>query len=298
MLSSYGESEVMFSSRRVGRVRLKSISSRPALAPRLAWNFGFQLHDVASDSTSDQAIIGYQLTDLSGDISLGKHGPHFASLEWSGRRGRIKSSNYGSERDVRMVSDLDWSTLEGLERLRQGDSLELSVSLWPRIEHEGSVLDADIREFQCQIPRESWLPVLEKLRGDRVELLEIPLPTAVTEQFRGTLAELREARRQIDFGEYATAIVRCRKAAEILASVTRLESEDADSVGEILEPFVGPERAKVYAGILSRVKRLGNVELHDVVDRAYSRSEALFAVRTLELLTYLCGSILNGAASE
>lgn len=83
----------------------------------------------------------------------------------------------------------------------------------------------------------------------------------------------------------------------MLAKLTRLENEEAEGVREVLQPFVGEERSKAYSDVLAAVKRLGNVELHAEVEHAYSRSEALFAIRTLESLLELFGSTLSRSRS-
>lgn len=295
MQSSYGETDIVHSSRHIGRIRLKSVSALPALGPRLGFSLGFQLHDQAEHPSGREAIVDYRLTDLNGDVRLKESGPYVGSLEWSGRRGHVRSSNYGHEDDLQLICELDWQRLEALERHRTGKQLELWFSLWPRLENRGLLLEVDVRPLRAQLPLEAWIPVLENLRHARIEVLEVAIPAAFADQFRACLAELSEARRQVDFGEYASAIVRCRKAAEMLAKLARRKDSEADGVKEVLEAFVGAERAAVYTDVLREVKKLGNVELHAVVEHGYSRSEALFAIRTLESLTELFGSILTGS---
>jgi hypothetical protein len=292
-VSSYGEADLIHVSHLIGRVRLKYVTALPALGPRLGFTLGIQLHDQAAEPPASNELVDFRLTDLNGDARLNEHGPFVGSLLWSGKRGQVRSSNYGHESDVELTCELDWHRLEALERRRQGKQLELWLALWPRLEMDTRLIDVAIRSFPVRIPAEAWVAVLEQLRGDKIEILEVSIPAAALQQFRGSLAELTEARRQVDQGEYATAIVRCRKAADILAQLVRLEAKEAGGVGEVLEPFVGQDRAKAYAQILTCVKRLGNVELHAVVEHGYSRSEALFAIRTMESLLELYGSILN-----
>lgn len=203
MLSSYGEARILHTSRHIGRVRLKSITALPALGPRLSFRFGFQLHEQGARPSGAEALRDYRLTDLTGDVRLKENGPYVASLEWSGTRGHVRSTDYGDESDIQLTCDLDWQRLEALERHRSGKQLELWVALWPRLERDGSLLEASIDPFRAQVPAADWIPVLQQTRGDRIEVLEVPIPGPIAEKFQACIDELAEARRLVEFGEYA-----------------------------------------------------------------------------------------------
>lgn len=296
MTSSYGESALVIGSTISGRVRLKALQTEPSLGPVLIFSLGFQLHNKDGTSSENDPTTQYMLTDVDGNVRLGtEQGPFLAALMFANARSAVRSSHYGNEGDVRMTCEIDWHRLESLERIRAGGPLELWLSLWPRLELAGvHVPDATISPFGCQVPIESWLPVLEAMRGDRTEILEVRIPTIAAGEFEGAMSSLVEARRHVDTGEYAVAIVQCRKAAEMIATIARATDREADSLNAILEPLVGDVRAGAYSNVLAAVKRLGNIELHTVVEHGYRRAEALFAIRTLESLLDLFGAILAG----
>ena len=291
MRSSYGEGELVLDARRVGRFRLLSVEPWPALGPLLRVTIGCQLLDVPAGHQGP-GIAGYELVDLSGELRVGENGPVVGQLSWAGERLRVVSASHENEAFVALHCPLDFGRLERLEELRAGKSLKVGVALWPRLQHEDRPFHAKAAPFPATIPAEVWFHVLNKLRGEHGELLEVRFHHAYADRFRAVLGELKEARRFVDNGEYPVAITQCRKALDILAVSTRQEVPASDGVEEVLEAIVGPDRAKAYAAVHRAVKKLGNVELHQIVEHGYSRTEALFAVRTAELLTQLFGSLL------
>lgn len=298
MTNSLGESPLVIGSTHSGRVRLKGVEAEAALGPVLFFVLGFQLHDKPLNGDPQDEARRYLLTDLDGDVRLGQQGPFLGTLSWSGGRNSIRSSHYGQESDLRMTCQIDWHRLEALERYRAGKRLELWMTLWPRLELEGwLVFDATISPFRCDVPLESWVSILDKLRGEHTEILEVRIPPFAAGEFEAAMAKLRDARRYVDRGDYPAAIVACRQASETIAIIARGKDKTADGVREILIPLVGKERAKSYSQVLGAAKMLGNVELHTDVEHGYSRSEALFAIRTLESLVELLGDILSGTGN-
>lgn len=297
MISSLGEIELSIESRRAGRFRVLGFEALPALSPTLKLNIGVLILDLVKNKGEGGGVIaaGYELADLSGDLRvIPPKGTAVlvGELSWAGNRHPVKSSNFENENHIPLRCVLGYDGLERLEELRQGTAPAFEVQLWPRFTHEARTLNGNVGPFRATVPLEMWAGILGQLRHEEHEVFVIRYDVAYADRFRPAVSELRDARRYIDRGDYAVAIARCRKAVEMIAAAAGAGSGKKEEVVPVLEPFVGDERAKVYADILGGVKRLGNIEMHQVVEHGYSRTEALFAVRTAEMLAYLLGSLL------
>lgn len=298
MVASLGEVDFTIDSRRAGQFRVIAISAWPSLGSMLRVTLGCRLMDLpeGTEYHPASAIRGYQLVDLTGEVTLGENGPVAGLLARVGPRSLVTSTHYGHEDHVPLAWQLDGMRLERLEEFRRGGPLRVWFSLAPLIQHEGHPLRVYVNRFPAHVPVELWADVLRQLRRDEYEILEVRFSLANAQRFRASLSQLQTARELVDRGDYANAIVRCRKAVELLAVDTRADNQDAPSVRSILEAVVGPSRAEVYAGLMSNVKRLGNLELHDTAGHGFSRAEALFTIRVAESVLELWGSLLTDGA--
>lgn len=297
MGASLGEVDFSIDERRAGQFRVIAVSAWPSLGFMLKVTVGCRLMDLPErNQHHPAAILGYQLIDLTGEVTLGEKGPVAGLLTRVGPRSLVTSTHYGHEDQVPLAWQLDAMRLERLEQFRRGGPLRLWFSLAPLIEHEGQPLRVYINPFPAVVPIELWAEALRELRHDEYEILEVRFSLANAQRFRGSLSQLQAAIELVDRGDYQNAIVRCRQAVEFLAVDTRAEGQDAPSVRSVLESIVGPSRAEAYTGLMSNVKRLGNLELHDTAGHGFSRAEALFAIRATQSVLELVGSLVEGGA--
>ncbi len=301
MNETFGQAELKIQDRIAGSVALHRVSAVPALGPTLRFDFGLRMLDLRAreDWSGNQPDIrAYELEDLRGEVAVLNGSLLVGSLAWVGSRSNIRSADYEHESQISLTTTLDYARVERLEDIRKGGTLELTFRMWPKVLHEGAVIPSSIADLRANIPREQWGDVLRAVRGEEIAVLEIKYNSAYADRFRAAVGELKSARLYVDAGDYATAIVRCRKAMEIVAAATRLEEPSASGVVDVLSPWVGDQRSKIYADALRCIKDLGNIELHEIVEHGYGRTEALFAVGSAELLVQLYGALLTERRSR
>lgn len=277
MTVGYGAGDVTIGRHRVGQVAITGVKAVPALSPRIrfgvSWTLGHRHHSREPNRPADE----YRLIDFWGELRVGAEDLFVGTLVWDGPRYPIRSLPYVLTQESSVALDLGSHRLERLEELRAGRALVLKMQLWPRIEMGEDVTDARVGEIHVQVPRDDWLAVLGTLTGDQTELLELRYHLTYASRFHSSLTELGRARCAVDRGDYDGAVIRTRKA------VTLMEESEADFAA-VLADRLDEEHAKLYTGIVSRAKRMGNVMAHRAEAREYTRVEALFAIRLATIL--------------
>lgn len=283
----------MIGSRIAGQVRLTALMSAPALGPRLCFRFAWTLGNLPeSPMVPDIQVKEYRITELEGEVRLGEHGPAVGLLYQLGERQPLRSLPYVDEQTRELILDLDWFRFERLEEHRQGGPFEIWLKLWPRVEAESGTLEARVDTFQAKIPREDWLEVFSGLTREQTDILEVRYHLTYAGHFRTSLEQIREARAQVHRGDYTGAVVRARKAILLLEEAARDETSDQQNLQATLEKYLDERHAAIYGTVASRIKEMGNIQVHSPSAPDYSRMEALFAIRVSEALLELVGAVL------
>ena len=120
-MSSYGEAEVMSSSRIIGKIRLQNIFDPQAIFARLGLTLGCALNESGSSVVEAKTRTGnLQLRDLSGELRLEKTSKAVGFVVWVESRSYGRSTDYGHENQLKLTCDLDGNRLEMIERFRDG----------------------------------------------------------------------------------------------------------------------------------------------------------------------------------
>ncbi len=292
MPTNYGSARVQIGHTIVGSVRVSGLSHAQALAPRLRILLGWTLGHMSS-SRPDTPTTPYEIGEIGGELLLGAQGPVVGRLCPASQPQRLRSFAYVDEQHSELILDLDWYRYERLEEFRQGKSLDFWLQLWARAYLLTGPDEVRIEGFAVRVPQEDWLATHSALTSDVTDLLEVRYHLSYADQFRPSLRELRHARACIDQGDFFEAVVRSRKALLLLDPVVKA-SGDQD-LKDALSRLVDDRHAEIYAGIAARLKDMGNVQVHSGNAPSYTRAEALFAVRTTELVCELIGALLKRA---
>ncbi len=293
-MSSFGESELLVGSRIVGRVRALDVVSGSAIFPRLDIRLGFALHDSPKyEFGPDRPIQAFEVRDVRGELRLEENAKTVGYLHWAGARRFVRSTSYGAENDVLLVCDLDSSRMEMIEEHRAGRDSLFWLALWPSLVDEHGFLDCDVRPLRVAIPREKWIAVVGSLTHARVTLLEVKRPRLEAPEFEAAIGHIMEARTRVDRGDFDESVACCRRAIEALSRALDIGHKAASLEGS-LGAVTDEKRAKAYAGIVSRVKELGNYTIHrSEAPGRYSRTEAQFVVGTTEHVLALLAGLLR-----
>lgn len=294
MISSFGENELSVNSRTVGRLRVLDVYQGPALYPRLTFRLGISLQDHPADTFAPQRPIkDYEIRDLRGELRLEEGAKALGLLEWIGPRRYVRSAAYAFENQVEVVCNLDWARLETIEDHRAGQQSTLWLAFWPTLVDGRGFLDCDIRPVRAQIPRDRWIEVLAQLTGLRRTLIEVVLPTVHAPEFSAAVGHVEEARRRVDRGDFDEAVAACRRAIESMFAALNIRN-DANALEKKLTGVTDARRGKAYAGIVSRLKELGNITIHrPEAPGSYVRAEAQFVLAVTSQVLALLATLLR-----
>jgi HEPN domain-containing protein len=297
-MSSFGESSIQVNSRIVGLLRVKDVRCSPAEYPRLTFALGVQLQEHPTDEfSSGRPLVDFELRDLRGEVRLEENSRALGFFSWAGQRRHVRSARYVSEGDLEVTCELDHGRIERFEAHRNGGEAILYLASWPTLVDKQGFLDVDIATTRIAIPRDKWLQVLDALSHVRHTLLEIPHPGVPTPQFDAALGHLKDATSRIDRGDYDEAVAACRRSIEAMLKVLSIGGK-AGALEAALTSVSDDKRAKAYAGIVSRIKELGNYTIHRAeAPGRYSRAEARFAVGTAHHALTLLATLLSDRRS-
>lgn len=164
------------------------------------------------------------------------------------------------------------------------------MQLWSRIEKGGRITSASVGEIQFQVPRDDWLAVVGTFTGDQIDLLEVRYHLAYANRYRSSLAELKRAREAVDRGSFDSAVMQARKAVSLMEESVRAATQG--DLKATLADRLDKQHAKLYTGIVSRAKGMGNITAHRAEAREYTRVEALFAIRLATILLEVVAGLL------
>lgn len=216
-MASLGESDLMSSSRTIGKTRALFIFADSAIYPRLGIQLGCTLYESTSTlSANEPPFVGYELRDLAGELRLAESGPVVGTIHWSDRHRRVRSSDHPYEQSLKLTCDLDHLRLERLDEPRGSKAPTLWLQLWPRLARDGHILESEVRAFSLGISQEQWLDFLSRTRTDQYELIEVRFNPANADAFKRALDHLRTARATLDAGDPRAAVGHCRLALDAL----------------------------------------------------------------------------------
>ena len=290
MTASYGSGGVTIGASTVGTVAVTSVRPVPALVPRirfeLAWTLGHLLR-LEEDPPGSEFI----LTDFRGELTVGPDDLLVGNLVRDASGHSIRSFSYVGAQENSVALDLGGHRLERLEEYRAGGVLTMQMRLWPRVEMDGTTIDAKVSEIRLQIPRDDWLAVVRTFTGERIDLLEVRYHLPPASRFRPSLGELQRARKAVDRGDFDAAVVQARKAVSLMEE--SFQGPDGGSLKAVLRDRLDDPHAALYTGLISRAKGMGNITAHRAAAREYTRGEALFAIRLATILLEVIAGLLS-----
>lgn len=288
MNKSYGENRLEVNGRWVGKVRLLNMHGQKELYPRLQLSLGWTLGPLHVDGSDESRETELQLRDFRGELRHTEHDDGIAIVHWIESRTRAISSAYTTEGLTVAVCELDRARLARLEERRAGNALALWLQLSPTVvTASGRQIHSEIRPFLISVPRDDWLRVLDQVGHGHREILEVPVPMPPGGQFEMATKHVHKALTMVDSGDYQGALMNCRKAIEAVS-----EALATDDLSGAFAALTDERRSKHYAGIVSRLKQLADVAVHNYgTSSQFSRAETLFIVRTSAGVVALCGDL-------
>ncbi len=277
MATEYGGGQVTIGPHLVGHVAVTNVTAVPGLSPRirfgLFWTLGHRHRSGEASPPGDE----YRLIDFEGELRVGADDLFVGTLVRDGSRHPLRSLDHVQTQEGFVALDLGRYRLEQLEGHRAGDVLAMKIQLWPRIEMEGTTKDARVDEIRFQVPRDDWLAVVATFTGEQIDVLEVRYHLAYANRYGSSLAELRLARDAVDRGEFDRAVMQARKAVSLMEESVRVATGD-DLTGALADRL-DERHVKLYTGVITRAKDMGNISVHRAEAREYTRVEALFSIR-------------------
>lgn len=295
-MPSVGEADVVVNSRIVGKVRVLRLSADGAIYPRLVLETGFTLYnDLEAQFEAGVPATDYEVTDLTGELRLADHSGCVAPVYWNAADRNLQPHTPRPyEQHVRLVADLDPWRLARIEAMRGPNAPVFFLALWLGfVAASGQHHRDKVVAFRLEVPREQWLQFLAAVHHDEFEVIEVRYDKSKAERFRKALQETAAARSRIVAGDYNEAVTACRRALEAVSGESDV-GKTAEDWKAALTPRSDERRAGGYAGVFSNLKVLANVTVHPGgAPVVYSRSEALFVLRTTENLLALLGDLTS-----
>lgn len=295
-MASVGEADVAVNSRIVGKVRVLRLSADPAIYPRLVLECGFTLYDdPEAQFAAGVPATGYEVIDVTGELRLAEHSSCVAPVYWNAADRNVRpNSPRPYEQQIRLVADLDPWRLARIEAARGPNSPVFWLALWLGfVAANGQHYRDKVIAFRLDVAREHWLQFLAAVHHDEFEVIEVRYDKSKADRFRKALQETASARSRIMAGDYNEAVTACRRALEAVSGESDI-GKTAEDWKQTLAPRSDERRAGGYAGVFSNLKLLANVTVHPGgAPTVYSRSEALFVLRTTENLLALLGDLTS-----
>ena len=289
MTASYGSGDVTIAPSRVGNVAVSNVRPVPALTPRIGFDLSWTLqhqHRLGEVPPVREFI----LTDFPGELTVGPDNLFVGNFVRTASGHLIHSQSHVVTQRSSVALNLGGHRLERIEDHRAGGVLTMQMRLWPRIEMDGATVLAKVTEIRLQIPRDDWLAVVRAFTGELIDLLEIRYHLTHANRFRPSLGELQRAREAVDRGDFDAAVIQARKAVTLMEE--SFQGRDGGSLKTILGDRLDDRHAKLYAGLITRAKDMGNITAHRAAAREYTRGEALFAVRFATILLEVIAGLL------
>ena len=294
MTASYGSGEMTIAPSTVGNVAVSNVRPVPALIPRIRFDLSWTLHHALSLEEGHPGKE-FVLTDFPGQLTVGPDNLFVGNLARDASGHPIRSLSHVATQRSSVALDLGGHRLERLEEHRAGGVLTMQMQLWPRVEIGGTTIHAKVAGIQLQIPRDDWLAVVGTFTGEQIHLLEIRYHLTHASCFRPSLGVLQRARGAVDRGDFDAAVIQARKAVSLMEE--SFQGRDGGSLKAILGDRLDDRHAKLYAGLITRAKDMGNITAHRASAREYTRGEALFAIRLATILLEVIAGLMSDWAA-
>ncbi len=253
-MASFGDAGILVGSRHVGRLSISNVRPGLAVFPRLILDVGILLQDSPTDLFEPgRPVQRFELRELSGELRLATDAA-VGSLYWAGPRRFVRSAAYPANNRIEIICDLDPVRLGRIEDHRAGGVALFHCDLWPSLMDPAGFLDSSVEMLRVTIPRETWLTVLEGLQHTKYDLIEIPYPALDEPEFQASAGHIRDAIAKLNKGDFDESLAACRRAIESLAATLNI-GHQVPELEAALTPLTDSERAKAYAGIISRLSR-------------------------------------------
>ena len=193
MTASYGSGDVTIAPSRVGNVAVSNVSPVPALIPRIRFDLSWTLQHRRGLGEGPPGT-DFILTDFPGELTVGPDNLFVGNLVRDASGHPIRSLSHVGTQSGSVALDLGGHRLERLEEHRAGGVLTMQMQLWPRVEMDGTTINAKVAGIQFQIPRDDWLAVVAAFTEEQIDILEIRYHLTHTSRFRPSLGALQRAR--------------------------------------------------------------------------------------------------------
>ena len=279
-MPSFGESNIMVGSFYVGMIRVTSLRAYSRMYPSLLMGFELSLRHSEGENRGPNPFTIYELT---GELKLQESQAQVGVLHNYGQRKPLTSTIEGYDQTVDLLCELDPWRLEQVERQRDGGKPVFWVELWP-VNSAGDGTFIKVERIKVDVPRDVWLDFLQTARSSSIEILEVGYSLVNQGRFSSTLKHIHKSKRSIDTVEYDEAVSGCRRAVEALG-IEFNRQEDNTSLSDFFTSVSDEKRGKLYDGIVSRIKQLAGMAIHEFgTEREFSRTEAKFVVSLTERL--------------
>ena len=290
MTGSYGSGLVTIDNFMVGNVAVSGVRPVPALIPRIRFDLSWTLQHVLPLGEG-QPGKEFILTDFPGKLTVGPDYLFVGNFVRDASGHPIRSLPHVDTQQRSVALDLGAHRLERLEEHRAGGVLSLQMQLWPRVEMDGTTINAKVAEIRLQIPRDDWLAVVRTFTDEQIDVLEIRYHLTHASRFRPSLRELGRAREAVDRDDFNAAVIQARKAVSLMED--SFKGPDRGGLKAILSDRLDDEHAELYTGLVSRAKIMGNLTAHRPATREYTRGEALFAIRLATILLEVIAGLVS-----
>lgn len=290
----FGHAKLLIGGTISGEFRVTRVEAPESIGPRLSLSLECVLHDLHAEGLSDELVEGYRLIGLIGELSLTQGRNPIAVLHWLGAGHWTRSANYHQPVSLELVADIDPARVERLASFAGNKGLDVWLKLWPTFLKADRELRASVELMSVAIPTANWAEIASRWRGFTHEVVLLTYSIAYEEQFRSALAHVHKAQDLVDEARFPEAVKACRTALERLAIETQKRT-GGEGVDVGLRSLVGPKKANAYAGFMTNLREVGNLAVHGSSEAHFSRSEAVFVVRSTLNLLGLYGSIVSSS---
>ena len=290
-MPSFGEADIMMSNSRVGVLRVTHLNSYSDIYASLRLGVSLSLRHAQEGGEGPSP---FAIDELYGELRLKDTHRQIGTLRHYGQRRPLESSIHGHDQSAELLCELDPWRLEQIERVRDGGKPLLWAEIWATFRAaEGNHLQ--IGKLRIEPPRDVWTSFLQEARSSTIEILETEYTIAQSGRFENSIRHIRKSKSFIDAGDYDEAIAGCRRAIEAI-DIELSAQDDRIKLDELLISVSDPERAKLYAGIVSRMRQLAGAAIHEFGrGTEFSRAEAKYVVSITERLVGFISDVTRSA---
>lgn len=191
----------------------------------------------------------------------------------------IHSSSHKQDRHFMLELPLSAETLEGLERVRNGGDMQLTLDVYANM-FNGIQDDDGYDKVAVTIDRGKWIAALEEMGYGTSIVFEVPITLSQAPTARAIGAALKSARGHLFDGNYRAAVSDCRIMLESSKPDTRELKTAREKWKEDKEQLTKRQRELILFSSLHDYTSLSHHVTADGHYQDYTRYEALMVLGT------------------